>query len=346
MPRILVGDTIKNKENIGYIIFEKNNKIYKVKEKDFFKRGRRGLYNLTKSSTLFELTIQENVSKVIFENCSLLFPTKSKKIKLELWNRSAESELEFKNVYFDSRKEADITINIVSPYSNVKAQNVKFEKIEKEHTLNITAMNANICDIQDVNLSVIASADKEVGNIILSEYEYKPTKKDDIAGYVALSLKAAPKGKIVLEDIDIETVKTIKIISDQLEYYSILLCSPDIKIGSTASNIYGFQGQELFNSDTILKNDIFTITDESLKKLELIQKLQSCLKVIKQEVNKEIDCRVNAAIYEFDNKNEEKLNELKNKISEITNTRTNLIGEVTTEEQLKPIEKIYKKNTK
>ena len=314
MPKFLNGNDIDNEKNRGHIIFEKNNKKYKVKEEKILKRGRIGLYKLTKikkgkSSALFELTIEENVSKVTFENCSLLFPTNSEIIKLEIWNRTAESELEFKNVYFDSKKEADITIQIESPYSNVVIQNINFERAQNEHTLNVNAMNTNICDIE--NISPI------------------------------LVLNAASSRKVVLEDIDIETFKPIAIRTNKLEYHCINLSSPYIRVYSTTDN-----GQVLIDSGDIIKGDIYMLDDEKLKKLEAISKLQSCLKTIKEEVDEVINDRVIKEINAYDDENKDKLESLNKQISDIANARVKLYEEVEIEEQIKPIEKIYKKNTK
>ena len=329
---------MKNEKKRGCVTFEKNGKLYKIKDTQFFKHGRKGLYYLQKEKeddSRVTILIDGSVSNVSFDDCTFNFLRKKEGVDIIIRDephRENLQSLSFKNVDFKTKIEQGLFIDIFT-FSTVKIDNIK----------NSNKKSQNVMDLY------VRGTDITVSNI--SKVNYASFNADDAIDIVNCKLESSEEEpdicieapKVKMKNVYFSTEEGIYIYTKKLVYKDIYLCSPDVCIKTHRF----LKWPNALIDASKQEKDVHIINDETLAKLDAIYKFQSCLKGIEASCQDKITQKLQTTTQQFDYVHKPEIGNIECRITQlekarkvILQERENLYENVKIEESFKPIEKI------
>lgn len=275
----------KKKADNGYVIITKNGKTYEVSLERLLKRSKKGLFNTKKyDSQTFVIFYDEGIENIRFVDCNFDSQKEIKGFRLIINDTIIQNiNIDMYDVNFGNRKIYIADALFGGNRLNMHGIKCSIPMHINFHTVNLYRSNNTLSHIMAKKISIC---------------NYK------VRGDESFDIKAAEC--IELKNVNIETTDKISINSPKIEYKNVSLTSSDIKI------------EGLFNTE-IAKKDVYTIKDEDLGKLKLINKFHSCIKGVDNNINELIKKEVQEQELEIDAIHNEKIKEIEKEIDLIYN---------------------------
>ena len=303
----------------GYVIFTKNGREYKVRDKRFFKWDKFNFYYLDKKKTMLSVFLDCEITSICFENCDFYIPEKVDLIyfKVGLFCRDVRvKDVNFKKavtVKFIT-EDSDVYINNLGGVKEVCIQgyNVCINACREQRYV-ISGWNVSIYDVSNLEFTIDA---KEISlrNCISSPQDG------------SFSLKA--EEKVELKNVGGKYLRTV-IDSPVLIYEGVLIYS----------NLLTFP--LLFGENDIHIDEY--IDDEKLAKIESYYKFVSILKGVQKQCNLKITDVAMTVGSVVEQENMKKIDALEAEIASLKNAKARAIESTTTEYEKKSVGEYVKK---
>lgn len=291
----------------GYVIFTKNGKEYKVRDKRLLKFSKLGFYRLNKKDTILRILIDDSIDSIHFENCDFDVPNKVDSINFYGYCDVSVKDVNFKRSVtfkFDTMdrsvmKNRSVYINNLSGASDVciiGGRNACINACREQWYVIGGSENVSIDNVSDSHLTIEDAKEISIRNCI-SSYQDR-----------SIILSAQEK---------------VELINVSGKYLRIRIDSPvfNYKNVQVESNFLSFP--MLFGDNDIHIDEY--IDDKKLAKMEPFHDVaETSGNTVEQD-------------------NQEKIDDLEAKLATLKQAKARAIESVTTEYEKKPVGEYVKR---